>query len=135
MFEDKVNGYINSKNRSVNETVSNFNVVIPDSLLSLYDKNEYWALNVNFFSCFNNWYNCMTDFNDEFELIYHNNSGIQTKGYYRSMDTTGDPVPVDQRDVPVNQSSPVRAGTGEPLHRLEPVPVRGSFPPVGRLNK
>ena len=68
MFEDKVNVYINSKNRAANETVSNFNVVIPDSLLLLHDKNEYWTLNVNFFSCFNNWYNCMKDFNDEFEL-------------------------------------------------------------------
>ena len=37
MFNDKVNVYINSKNRAVNEAVSNFNVAIPDSLLSLYD--------------------------------------------------------------------------------------------------
>ena len=37
MFEDKVNVYKNSKNRAVNEAVSNFNVAIPDSLLSLYD--------------------------------------------------------------------------------------------------
>ena len=79
MYEDKVNVYINSKNRAANETVSNFNVVIPDSLLLLHDKNEYWTLNVNFFSCFNNWYNCMKDFNDEFELIYHNNIGVQTE--------------------------------------------------------
>ncbi len=32
-------------------------------------------------------------------------------------------------------TSPDRAGTGEPLHRLEPVPVRGSFPPVIRFSK
>jgi len=79
MFEDQINVYINSKNRPANETVSNFNVSIPDGLLRLYDKNEYWTLNVNFFSCFNSWYNCMHDFNDEFELIYHNNSGVQTE--------------------------------------------------------
>ena len=79
MYNDRVNVYINSKNRSANETVSNFNVAIPDGLLRLYDKNEYWTLNVNFFSCFNSWYNCMKDFNDEFELIYHNNSGVQTE--------------------------------------------------------
>ena len=79
MYEDKVNVYINSTNRAANEAVSDFNVLIPDSLLVLHDKNEYWTLNVNFFSCFNNWYNCMTDFNDEFQLIYHNNSGIQTE--------------------------------------------------------
>jgi hypothetical protein len=32
-------------------------------------------------------------------------------------------------------TSPSRAGTGEPLHWLEPAPVRGSFPPVGRFGK
>jgi hypothetical protein len=79
MYEDKVNVYINSKNRAANETVSNFNIAIPDGLLRLYDKNEYWTLNVNFFSCFNNWYNYMTDFNDKFQLIYHNSSGVQTE--------------------------------------------------------
>ena len=79
MFNDKINVYINSKNRAANEAVSDFNVLIPDSLLVLHDKNEYWTLNVNFFSCFNNWYNCMKDFNDEFELIYHNNSGVRTE--------------------------------------------------------
>ena len=79
MFEDKVNVYINSKNRVANEAVSNFNVAIPDGLLRLYDKNEYWTLNVNFFSCFNSWYNCMIDFNDKFQLIYHNSNGIQTE--------------------------------------------------------
>jgi hypothetical protein len=79
MFNDQVNVYINSKNRAANETVSNFNVSIPDGLLRLYDKNEYWSLNVNFFSCFNSWYNCMNNFNDEFEIIYHNNSGVQTE--------------------------------------------------------
>ena len=79
MYEDKVNVYINSKNRATSETVSNFNIAIPDGLLRLYDKNEYWTLNVNFFSCFNNWYNCMTDFNDKFQLIYHDSSGVQTE--------------------------------------------------------
>jgi hypothetical protein len=39
------------------------------------------------------------------------------------MGTTGDPVrPVTGPDRIT--LSPVRAGTGEPLHRLEPVPVR-----------
>ena len=79
MYNDQVNVYINSKNRAANETVSNFNVSIPDGLLRLYDKNTYWSLNVNFFSCFNSWYNCMNNFNDEFEIIYHNNSGVQTE--------------------------------------------------------
>jgi hypothetical protein len=72
LFE-KVNLFINSKNRPVNEEVSNFNVVIPDALLRLYNKEEYWTLNVNYFSCFNSWYNCQTNFNDQFQLIYYDN--------------------------------------------------------------
>ena len=79
MFENKVNVYINSKNRSSSETVSNFNVAIPEGLLRLYNKDEYWTLNVNFFSAFNSWYNCMTDFNDSFQLIYHDNNGMETE--------------------------------------------------------
>jgi hypothetical protein len=72
MFE-KVCVFINSKNRAANEPVSNFNVVIPDALLRSYDKGEYWTLNVNYFSCFNSWYNCQTNFNDQFQLIYYDN--------------------------------------------------------------
>ena len=72
MFE-KVCVFINSKNRAANEAVSNFNVAIPDALLRLYNKDEYWTLNVNYFSCFNSWYNCQTDFNDQFQLIYYDN--------------------------------------------------------------
>jgi hypothetical protein len=79
MFEEKVNVYINSKNRSSSETVSNFNVAIPEGLLRLYNKDEYWSLNINFFSAFNSWYNCMTNFNDHFQLIYHDNNGIETE--------------------------------------------------------
>jgi len=72
MFE-KVCVFINSKNRAENETVSNFNVAIPEALLRLYNKDEYWTLNVNYFSCFNSWYNCQTNFNDQFQLIYFDN--------------------------------------------------------------
>jgi hypothetical protein len=78
-FEDKVNVYINSKNRSALDSVSNFNVVIPQGLLTLHNKDEYWSLNILFFSAFNSWYNCMTDFNDHFQLIYHDNNGIETE--------------------------------------------------------
>ncbi len=44
---------------------------------------------------------------------------------YWKLISTGDPVqtgdPVGPDRIP---TSPARAGTGEPLHRLEPVPVR-----------
>jgi hypothetical protein len=77
VFKDKVNVYINSKNRSTLQSISDFNVVIPQNLLTLHDKDEYWSLNVNFFSALNNWYNCMKDFNDYFQLIYHDNNGLE----------------------------------------------------------
>ena len=51
---------------------------------------------------------------------------IINKVSYRSMGTTGDPVVTGTDRI---TTSPARAGTGEPLHRLEPVPVR----PVGHL--
>ena len=79
MFNDQVNVYINSKNRPANEPISNFNISIPDGLLRLYDKNEFWTLNVNFFSCFNSWFNCMKDFNDTFQLIYYDENGNETE--------------------------------------------------------
>ena len=79
MFQDHVNVYINSKNRPSNEPISNFNISIPDGLLRLYDKNEFWTLNVNFFSCFNSWFNCMKDFNDTFQLIYYDENGNETE--------------------------------------------------------
>ena len=79
MFQDKVNVHVNSKNRPTDEPISKFNVSIPDGLLRLYDKNEYWTLDVNFFSCFNSWYNCMKDFNDTFQLIYHDENGNETE--------------------------------------------------------
>ncbi len=76
---------------------------------------------------------------DSFFLIWVCFSTILTvtKVCYRSMGTTGDP------DRPVTGSdritlSPARAGTGEPLHRLDPVPVRvftGTGSPVGRFSK
>ena len=71
MSLDKICVFINSKNRAINESVSDFNVSIPDTLLKLHDKNEFWNLNVNYFSCFNSWYNCQTNFNDQFQLIYY----------------------------------------------------------------
>jgi hypothetical protein len=79
VFEDKVNVYINSKNRSTLDSVSDFHVVVPKGLLTLHDKDEYWTLNVNFFSAFNSWYNCMDNFNNQFQLVYHNNNGIETE--------------------------------------------------------
>jgi hypothetical protein len=47
---DKINVYINSKNRDLHEKISNFTVRIPQNLLRL-QQNEYFTLNVNGFYC------------------------------------------------------------------------------------
>jgi hypothetical protein len=68
---DKINIYINSKNRDPSESISNFTVRIPQNLLRL-QQNEYFTLNVNGFYCYNSWYNCIDGFNNEFQIIIKN---------------------------------------------------------------
>jgi hypothetical protein len=65
---DKINIYINSKNRSEIENANKFTVKIPNNLLRL-NKDEYFTLNVNGFYCYNSWFNCIDGFNNEFEII------------------------------------------------------------------
>lgn len=67
-MNDKINVFINSKNRNDFETSSRFVVNIPQNLLRL-DKDEYFTLNVNGFYCFNTWFNCIDGFNNEFEIV------------------------------------------------------------------
>jgi hypothetical protein len=68
---DKINIYINSKNRDLSEKISNFTVRIPQNLLRL-SQGEYFTLNVNGFYCYNSWFNCIDGFNNEFQLIIKN---------------------------------------------------------------
>jgi hypothetical protein len=68
---DKINVYINSKNRDSNEKISNFTVRIPQNLLRL-DHGESFSLNVNGFYCYNSWFNCIDEFNNEFQIILKN---------------------------------------------------------------
>ena len=68
---DKINIYINSKNRDLSEKISNFTVRIPQNLLRL-SQGEYFTLNVNGFYCYNSWFNCIDEFNNEFQLIIKN---------------------------------------------------------------
>ena len=65
---EKINIYINSKNRDSNEQISNFTVRIPQNLLRL-QSGEYFTLNVNGFYCYNSWFNCIDGFNNEFQII------------------------------------------------------------------
>jgi hypothetical protein len=79
---DKINVYINTKNRNDYETSSKFIVNVPQNLLRL-EKDEYFTLNVNGFYCFNTWFNCIDKFNNQFEIIIKNIDGdIVSKNSY-----------------------------------------------------
>jgi hypothetical protein len=79
---DKINIYVNSKNRDLSEPISNFTVRIPQNLLRL-SQGEYFTLNVNGFYCYNSWFNCIDNFNNEFHIIIKNinNEVIETYIY------------------------------------------------------
>ena len=64
---DKINIYINSKNRDLSEKISNFTVRIPQNLLRL--ERGHFSLNVNGFYCYNSWFNCIDGFNNEFQIL------------------------------------------------------------------
>jgi len=68
---DKINIYIDSKNRQPYETSSNFIVNVPENVLRL-QKGEFFTLNVNGFYCFNTWFNCIDNFNNMFQIIIKN---------------------------------------------------------------
>ena len=68
---DKINVYINSKNRDLTEQISSFTVRIPHNLLRL-AQDEYFTLNVNGFYCYNSWFNCIDGFNNDFHIIINN---------------------------------------------------------------
>ena len=72
----KINIYVNSKNRKVDETVSNFSVIIPDGLLKV-NKDEYFTLSVNSFYCYNDFYQCNTNCNG-FNIIIKNDVDVIT---------------------------------------------------------
>ena len=54
---EKVNLYINSKNRDNNDNINHINISLPNGLLNC-NMDEYFILNVNSFYTCANWYNC-----------------------------------------------------------------------------
>jgi hypothetical protein len=74
---EKVNLYINSKNRSKTENVNHMNISLPNGLLAC-NQDEYFILNVNSFYTCANWYNC-TNKNNLCKLITKDNEGIITE--------------------------------------------------------
>jgi hypothetical protein len=71
MIMSKINVHVNSKNRKVDETASNFSIIIPDGLLRV-NKNEYFTMSVNSFYCYNDFYQCNNNCNG-FNIIVKNN--------------------------------------------------------------
>ena len=65
---NKINIYINSKNRRADETASNFNIIIPDGLLKV-NNDEEFELSVISFSCYNTFYHC-NNITNKFQIIF-----------------------------------------------------------------
>ena len=74
---EKVNLYINSKNRDNNDNINHINVSLPNGLLSC-NTDEYFILNVNSFYTCANWYNC-TSKNNKCQLITKDHDDIVTE--------------------------------------------------------
>jgi hypothetical protein len=74
---EKVNLYINSKNRDNNDNINHINISLPNGLLSC-NTDEYFILNVNSFYTCANWYNC-TSKNNKCQLITKDHDDIVTE--------------------------------------------------------
>ena len=74
---EKVDLYINSKNRDNNDNINHINISLPNGLLSC-NTDEYFILNVNRFYTCANWYNC-TNKNNKCQLITKDHDDIVTE--------------------------------------------------------
>ena len=74
---EKVNLYLNSKNRDNNDNINHINISLPNGLLSC-NTDEYFILNVNSFYTCANWYNC-TNKNNKCQLITKDHDDIVTE--------------------------------------------------------
>ena len=92
-MENIINVYINRKNREINETSSKFIVKIPENLLKL-QKDEFFSLNVSGFYCFNTWFNCLDDFNIEYQSVIRDISNNITYVHQYRLNS-GNPLVID----------------------------------------
>jgi hypothetical protein len=74
---EKINLYINSKNRDNNDNINHINISLPNGLLYC-NMDEYFILNVNSFYTCANWYNC-TSKNNKCQLITKDHDDIVTE--------------------------------------------------------
>jgi len=70
---NKINLYIDSKNKHQGDTTNNFKFIIPDSLLRC-KSNEYFTLNVTYFNCYNTIYQCNNNSN-HYQVIFRRFDG------------------------------------------------------------
>jgi len=64
---ERINLYINSKNRNQNENINSLKINLPPGYISC-KNDEYFVLNVNSFNTFTTWNNCTT-YNNKGKLI------------------------------------------------------------------
>ena len=70
---NKINLYIDSRNKHQGDITNNFKFIIPDSLLRC-KTNEYFTLNVTYFNCYNTMYQCNNNSN-HFQVIFRRVDG------------------------------------------------------------
>ena len=70
---NKINLYIDSRNKHQGDTTNNFKFIIPDSLLRC-KSNEYFTLNVTYFNCYNTIYQCNNNSN-HYQVIFRRFDG------------------------------------------------------------
>ena len=72
---EKINLYINSKNRDNDDDINHINISLPNGLLSC-NMDEYFILNVNSFYTCANWYNCTSQNNSCKFIVKDNDDDI-----------------------------------------------------------
>jgi hypothetical protein len=69
---NKINLYVNSSNKKIDETTTNIKCIIPSGLLPSYGK-DYFTMSITSFYCYNTFYQ-MDGTNNEFSLIIRDTS-------------------------------------------------------------
>ena len=70
---NKINLYIDSRNKHQGDTTNNFKFIIPVSLVRC-KENEYFTLNVTYFNCYNTLYQCNNNSN-HYQIIFRRVDG------------------------------------------------------------
>ena len=91
-MSEKINVYINSKNRKSEDQIYNFTVRFGDGLLKA-DVGEYFNLTVCGFHTINCWYNCNNN-NNNYQIVFRNVLGRITE-YFDFYLNNGNPTVYD----------------------------------------